>query len=358
MNKFVFLVLFSLAPLVSFSQLFNDSLFYGNGSAQLGTSLHLNDASDPDPNLILSENFNDGLFYGDGRSVEWTGDENKFVVNESNQLQLNTSGSGIAQLKTSLVFSRNMQWEWWTKLDFNPSTNNYARVFLCSDENSLLDPNGLFIRIGYTDKNVSLIQARKEQNNRTLIKGTTDRLNINPDSIRIKATLDNNGIFNLYSKLDDEPDYVLEGSDDISDEIAEMFESNVFGIVCYFTTLRSNSFYFDDFVVRELDTDPNPNPTSIETISITYPEFDVDNYSVNYRLDKPGYRCQAFVYDAMGRKVNVIANNEILETEGQLSWNGRGNSNQPLVTGIYIIYMEVYDMAGNVKKFRKPVTVK
>jgi hypothetical protein len=102
----------------------------------------------------------------------------------------------------------------------------------------------------------------------------------------------------------------------------------------------------------------NTGQNIIEDISITYPEFSTDNYFVHYRLDKPGYRCRAFVYDSMGRRVNIIANNELLGTEGKLLWNGKGSTNQLLVAGIYIIYVEVYNMDGNVKKFRKPVVVK
>ncbi|MDR2621882.1 MAG: lamin tail domain-containing protein [Dysgonamonadaceae bacterium] len=505
MNRLLFFVLFWLAPILSFSQ--------------------------------LSENFSDGLFHGQNRLVEWTGDVNKFIVNESLQLQLNASGTeSPAQLKTSSALSTNTQWEWWMKLDFNPTVSNYAKVFLCSDENDLAgDLNGLFVRVGYTGKNVCLVQSQKGKNNKTLIEGITKRLDEASVSLRLKATLDKNGNFYLYSKLDAESDYVLEGNCSIS----ESFECKAFGIACYFTSTRSKLFYFDDFTVQELDndnpgTEPNPGPDpgdivineilydpptggdeyveiynnsekvfdlqflsfttrkpsdgslnkayplaasstlfspgeylvitknrelvctffncrpeslfaelsimpalantsgcavlldnktnavidefaynanmhtagisskkgislersdfnqptndagnwhsasadsgfgtpgyqnsqsmtgldGIEDIDLIYPEFGTDNYFVHYRLDKPGYRCRAFVYDAMGRRVNTIADNELLGTEGKLLWNGKGRSSQSLVAGIYIIYVEVYDMDGNVKKFRRPVVVK
>ncbi|GHT54599.1 hypothetical protein FACS189446_4600 [Bacteroidia bacterium] len=423
------------------------------------------------------------------------------------------------------------------KMDFNPTVSNYAKVYLCSDENDLNgELDGLFVRVGYSDKNVCLMQSQKGKTNKTLIKGTVKRLDLASVAVRVKATLDKNGNFNLYSKLEGESDYVLEGTCDISESI----ESKTFGVACVFTSTRSKLFYFDDFLVRELETgnpDPNPDPdpepgsneivineimydpptgsaeyveiynnsdktfdlqslsfttrkpsdgslnklyplagketlfnpreylvitkskdlvtpffncppdalfvelsvmpalantsgcavivdnktsevidefsynatmhtagisnkkgislersdfnkptndasnwhsassdsgfgtpgyqnsqrtgqNGIDDISIIYPEFSADNYYVHYRLDKPGYRCRAFVYDAMGRRVNIIANNELLGTEGQLLWNGKRNSNQSLVAGIYIIYMEVYTMDGNVKKFRKPVVVK
>jgi hypothetical protein len=428
------------------------------------------------------------------------------------------------------------------KMDFSPTVKNYVKVFLCSDESNLTgELNGLFVRIGYTKKNVCLIRS-KGKNSETLIEGTEGRLDKTSVALRLKAVLDSTGNFSLYSKLDDETGYVLEGSCNIS----ESFESTVFGIACYFSSTRSKAFYFDDFLVQELesgnpdpepdpdpDSEPNPgtNPSDIiineilydppaggaeyveiynnsdkvfdlrflsfttrkpsdgslnkayalagsETlfhpreylviteskdlvcpffnchpeslfaglsimpalantsgcavildnktnevidefaynanmhtagisnkkgislersdfnrpandadnwysasadsgfgtpgyqnsqktgqtgtgeISIIYPQFSADNYSLHYQLDKPGYRCRAFVYDALGRIVNIIANNELLGTEGKLLWNGKGNSDQSLVAGIYVVYVEVYNMDGDVKKFRKPVVVK
>jgi hypothetical protein len=220
MNKLIFIVLFFLAPLVCFSQ--------------------------------LSENFSDGL------SNQWVGDVNKFIVNESLQLQLNATGAeSPAQLSTPSTMSTNTYWECWMKLDFNPTVSNYAKVFLSSDENDLTgELNGLFIRVGYTGKNVCLVQSQKGKNNKTLIEGITKRLDNTSVSLRIKASLDNDGNFYLYSKLDGESDYVLEGNCNIS----ESFETKAFGIVCVFTSTRSKLFYFDDFLVRKYNDNPTPDP--------------------------------------------------------------------------------------------------
>jgi hypothetical protein len=101
------------------------------------------------------------------------------------------------------------------------------------------------------------------------------------------------------------------------------------------------------------------NPTGVtEDITVDYPEIGFDNYRIHYRLNSPGYRCQARVFDSLGRIVNTVANNELLGAEGDLIWNGKGGSGQKLTTGIYIIYVEIYNMKGTVKKFRKPTVVK
>ena len=46
-------------------------------------------------------------------------------------------------------------------------------------------------------------------------------------------------------------------------------------------------------------------------------------------------------------------NNELLATEGAFSWDGRTDDNQKASIGIYIIYVEVFDLNRNVKKYKK-----
>ncbi|MDR2410089.1 MAG: hypothetical protein LBE13_18540, partial [Bacteroidales bacterium] len=94
------------------------------------------------------------------------------------------------------------------------------------------------------------------------------------------------------------------------------------------------------------------------SITVEYPAMDNGEYGIRYQLDKPEYNCRIFIYDASGRIVNTLANNEILGSNGIIYWNGKGDSNRKLITGIYIIYTEIFDTLGNVHKFKTPVVVK
>ena len=239
MKKIVFL-LFSLAPCGVFSQ--------------------------------ISDNFSDGRFYGippATRSVEWTGDVEKFIVNADFQLQLNAPTTGSpAQLTTASSLSANAYWEWWMKYDFNSTSSNYAKVFLCSDASDLSgDLNGLFIRIGHTNKNVCLV-SQKGKTAKILIEGTAQRLNKSSVALHIQAKLDKNGTIGLYSKLDDETAYVLEGTCSITD----VFSSAYFGIACTFSSTRNKAFYFDDFLVRELRNDEQGEGGTAEPTDPSLPE--------------------------------------------------------------------------------------
>jgi hypothetical protein len=199
----------------------------------------------------FSDNFSDGHFQG-SRSVEWSGDVEKFVVNSDFQLQLNAPTTGSpAYLKTVSALSANAYWEWWMKYDFNPTSSNYTKVFLCSDSPDLSgDLNGIYIRVGYTNKNLCLV-SQKGKTTKILFEGAVNRLNSASVALRVQAKLDKEGTFSLYSKLDNEPEYVLEGTCSLTDVLSSAY----FGIACTFSSTRNKAFYFDDFVVRQLRDD-------------------------------------------------------------------------------------------------------
>ena len=256
MKKFIFLLLF-LAPCCIFSQ--------------------------------FSDNFSDGVFQGapsGTRSVEWTGDVEKFVVNADLQLQLDAPTTGSpAQLKNAKALSTNAFWEWWMKLNFNPTSSNYAKVYLTSDAPDLNgDLNGLFIRVGHTNKNVSLI-SQKGKTTKVLIDGTANRLNKTSISINIQAKWDKKGKFGLYSKMDDEHEYVLEGTCSLTD----VFSGTYFGIVCTFSSTRNKAFFFDDFLVRALRDDEQgeddpvipPDPDLLEEDDVVFSEIMANPGSVD-----------------------------------------------------------------------------
>ncbi|MDR0412676.1 MAG: lamin tail domain-containing protein, partial [Dysgonamonadaceae bacterium] len=210
----------------------------------------------------FSDSFSDGLFLsGDGfdREVNWTGDIAEFIVNESRQLQLSSADNhSPSQLKTHSYITKNASWEFYVNMGFNPSSSNYTKIYIVSDEDDFTgELNGLFIRIGYADKNICLIQSKKGGNNKILIQGEKKRLESSSIALNIKATMSNSGEFKLYSRLNEESDFTLEGSC----KITESLVSNWFGVVCFFTITRRQLFFFDDFSVKteEID-DPEPNP--------------------------------------------------------------------------------------------------
>ncbi len=71
----------------------------------------------------------------------------------------------------------------------------------------------------------------------------------------------------------------------------------------------------------------------------------------------PGYICNAEIFDLQGRKVRTVGSGMLLGTETILTWDGKYNNSQEAAPGIYLIYIEMYNQQGVVKKYRKVVTL-
>jgi len=78
-----------------------------------------------------------------------------------------------------------------------------------------------------------------------------------------------------------------------------------------------------------------------------------DIINIKYKFDTPGYVMSVTVFNAEGYPVRKLINNEYLGTEGSISWDGIQDNNSKAPVGIYVFYITVYDVDGNVKKYKK-----
>src|SRR5688572_10443786 len=81
----------------------------------------------------VTDNFTDGDFTA---APVWSGDAAEFIVNASQQLQLNNTVAGASYLSTPSPGASfdNFQWNFYIKQTFAPSGSNYGRVYLVSDQ--------------------------------------------------------------------------------------------------------------------------------------------------------------------------------------------------------------------------------
>ena len=82
-----------------------------------------------------------------------------------------------------------------------------------------------------------------------------------------------------------------------------------------------------------------------------------DNLSINYKFDKAGYVANLYIFDASGKLMIQLVNNELLGVEGSFIWNGIDQYNQKVNIGIYVIVLEVFDTEGNVTKYKDKCVV-
>jgi len=78
-----------------------------------------------------------------------------------------------------------------------------------------------------------------------------------------------------------------------------------------------------------------------------------DVLNIAYKFEEPGYVANIMIYDARGRQIRYLVKNELLGTEGVFSWDGITDGNLKATIGIYIVYVEVFNTKGDVKKYKK-----
>ena len=82
-----------------------------------------------------------------------------------------------------------------------------------------------------------------------------------------------------------------------------------------------------------------------------------DEYLIRYKVKKPGYMANISIFDASGRLITELAKNEILGTSGLYIWNGENESGQRQDMGVYVVIVELFDLFGNIHRFKDGVVL-
>jgi hypothetical protein len=78
---------------------------------------------------------------------------------------------------------------------------------------------------------------------------------------------------------------------------------------------------------------------------------------IRYNFPGPGYIINVTIFDAEGRPVRYLERNTLMPASGYLTWDGLGESKRGLVTGIYIIFAEVFNTGGRVRHWKLPIVL-
>ncbi|NBC06830.1 MAG: hypothetical protein GVY26_06505 [Bacteroidetes bacterium] len=78
---------------------------------------------------------------------------------------------------------------------------------------------------------------------------------------------------------------------------------------------------------------------------------------VNYETNQPGYTLNLWVFDAAGREIARLQNNEILANRGTLKWDGVAADGSPARAGIYVLFFELFTPDGTVERQKEAVVL-
>ena len=189
---------------------------------------------------ILVDDFSDGDF---SKNPTWTGDTAKFIVNSSLELQLDDNAAGEAFLSTASGIIENATWEFYVRMEFNPSSSNFCKVYLVSDL-PVLDGNvkGYYVRLsGSSADRISLY--RQDGNTSTLVaESGDDWVDLNTVEVSVRVTRDSTGFWVLNADTSGGKNFVA--IDSATD--ATYNSCQYFGVNCEYTTTRSDKFFLDN----------------------------------------------------------------------------------------------------------------
>lgn len=202
----------------------------------------------------VNDNFNDGDLT---TNPAWIGGITDFTVTAGELKSANTASNSIFYLSTGSTLALNCQWEFWSKLQFNPSGSNYVDVYLVSDQANLLSPaiNGYFVRIGSSTDDICLYKVAAGVATK-IIDGADGILNTSSSTFKIKVIRDSANNWDLQRDLGGTgSNYMSEGT-----VIDAAFNTTVaFGLVVKQSTASFfQKHFFDDVYAGPILLDVTP----------------------------------------------------------------------------------------------------
>ncbi len=282
----------------------------------------------------VNDDFSDGDFLV---NPEWTGDTSKFDVNASYELWLNAPPVNDAAYVSTLSQSiNNASWECKVRFDFNPSSSNYARFYLVSNQENLGSPlNGYFVQIGSTEDDICLFRQTGSSITK-IIDGPDGVLNTSQVNVRIKVLRDHLGNWTLEADTSGNFNFITYGSVLNNDHNQSFY----CGIQCVYTSTRSDKFFFDDVMITGLPYNDGIGPkitgvqisaSNVLLVDFTEPVLPITaQTALNY-----------FISDGIGNPVSATVN-PINNSQVILSL---GNNIQPnMVYSMNVLQIQDFQM--------------
>ena len=115
---------------------------------------------------------------------------------------------------------------------------------------------------------------------------------------------------------------------------------------------------YENSVATNVNDDIEKNIISIIP-EIFSPDGDGDDdiCSIGYNIEDLGYSLNIKVFNTDGLLIRNLFNNNLVDKEGVVHWDGCDDNNRCVTPGIYIIQAEIFDLKGNVDRRRKVVVV-
>jgi hypothetical protein len=212
------------------------------------------------------DNFSDGDF---ANNPTWSGTTADFIVNSSQQLQLNNTVAATSYLSTSHNLSdiNDKEWRIWVKQSFSPSSSNYGRIYLTADNADLtLAQNGYYLQFGEANAFDAIRLFKLDGGIANQLCAGIDGQIANSFNVTIKVKRDAVGNWSLFADLSGGQNFILQGT---ASDPSSLLGTH-FGIINVYTSSNANKFFYDDvYIGNEIIDNQPPILNSATAISPT-----------------------------------------------------------------------------------------
>lgn len=198
----------------------------------------------------IYDNFADSNF---SKSPKWYGDTLSFSINYNYQLQSNLTAAGTAYLALPNRVCNNTQWEFYSGMAFSPSSSNFQRIYLMSNQKNLTDTlRGYFLQLGEAGSQDAVDLFRQDGNKIVrIIHGRAATITKNLNAARIKVTRNDRGYWEVYSDTSGGSHFLKEG--DVIDNTYKA--TSWFGVYTTLTSSNVKKVNWDDFQINPYTKD-------------------------------------------------------------------------------------------------------
>lgn len=218
----------------------------------------------------LIDRFDDGDFT---TNPSWQGNADQFaVVDQQLQLQDNAPESNnerYLSLVAPTSRAANTTWEVTVRLDFAPSSSNFARIYLAASQPDLTQAlNGYYLQVGgITGSDDAVELFRQDGTNRTrLLSGQVGAVGSDPAQARLRVTRTTDGTWTLFADYSGQPDGPFTDEGQAMDATYDQLD--FFGVYARYTSTRGSAFTFDDvFIDPIVQDDQAPELQDIQAVA-------------------------------------------------------------------------------------------
>ncbi len=218
----------------------------------------------------VTEDFTDGNF---STNPTWNGSTADYIVNSSQQLQLNNTIAATSYLSIphQLTTLSGKEWRFYIKQSFAGSGSNYGRVYLAADNSDLtLVQNGYYLQFGEAGSIDAIRLYKLENGTSSVICSGSDGQIVNSVTASIRVKRSAAGEWSVFADFAGGDSYVLQAT---GNETSTLLGTN-FGFLNVYTASNATKFFYDNIYIGDEIFDVAPPVLDTVTV-ISVSQIDV-----------------------------------------------------------------------------------